>query len=76
MEGGPSIFAEPNEIADRYKKALSGYLADLQAGLLEASRRLPPCVTIDENYPEQVLDLLLGRRGAHSKGCEMSFLQP
>ncbi len=26
MEGGPAIFAEPNEIADRYHKALRGYL--------------------------------------------------
>ena len=26
MEGGPALFAEPNEIADRYHKALGGYL--------------------------------------------------
>ena len=26
MEGGPSVFAEPNEIAERYHKALAVYL--------------------------------------------------
>ena len=30
MEGGPAIFAEPNEIADRYKKAMTGYLDDVR----------------------------------------------
>src|SRR5258708_8193367 len=30
MEGGPSIFAEPNDIADRYHKALQTYLTALR----------------------------------------------
>jgi uncharacterized protein (DUF58 family) len=35
MEGGPSVFAEPTEIADRYQKALQNYLADLKQTVLE-----------------------------------------
>ena len=42
MEGGPAIFAEPNEIADRYHKALGGYLDALAAGRARVGRRLPP----------------------------------
>ena len=37
MEGGPAIFAEPNEIADRYHKALGGYLDGLQQVVLESA---------------------------------------
>ncbi len=42
MEGGPSIFAEPNEIADRYHKAMGGYLERVAAGRERVRRRLPP----------------------------------
>ena len=42
MEGGPSIFAEPNEIADRYHKALGGYLDGAAAGRARVGRRLSP----------------------------------
>src|SRR5438309_1006293 len=31
MEGGPAIFAEPNDIADRYHKVLQAYLNGLRA---------------------------------------------
>jgi uncharacterized protein (DUF58 family) len=65
MEGGPSIFAEPNEIADRYKKALSGYLTDLQQVVLESAVNYHR-VTIDENFEQVLIRFLVGR--AHSKG--------
>jgi uncharacterized protein (DUF58 family) len=60
MEGGPSIFAEPNEIADRYHKAVSGYLEGLQQVVLESAvdyRR----VTLDENYEQVLIRFLVGR---------------
>ena len=44
MEGGPSIFAEPSEIAERYQKAISGYLDGVLAGRAGIGRRLPPGV--------------------------------
>ena len=65
MEGGPSIFAEPNEIADRYKKALSGYLTDLQQVVLEAAVDYHR-VTIDENFEQVLVRFLVGR--VRSKG--------
>src|SRR5438045_2892895 len=37
MEGGPSIFAEPNDIADRYHQALESYLAGLREVVLESA---------------------------------------
>ena len=37
MEGGPAIFAEPNDIADRYHKALETYLAGLREVVLESA---------------------------------------
>ena len=49
MEGGPSIFAEPNEIADRYHKAISRLSRrDLQQVVLESAVDYHR-VTIDEN---------------------------
>src|SRR5207244_1436479 len=35
MEGGPAIFAEPNDISDRYHKALQTYLRGLRGVVLE-----------------------------------------
>jgi hypothetical protein len=63
LEGGPSIFAEPNEIADRYHKAVSGYLEGLQQVVLESGvdyRR----VTLDENYEQVLIRFLVGRTRA------------
>jgi hypothetical protein len=65
MEGGPSIFAEPNEIADRYQKALGTYLADLQQVVLEAAVDYHR-VTIDENFEQVLVRFLVGR--TRSKG--------
>src|SRR5271167_4187870 len=37
MEGGAAIFADPNEIADRYHRALNTYLTDLRRVVLESA---------------------------------------
>src|SRR3989440_10887865 len=37
MEGGPAVFAEPNEIADRYRRAVQLYLDGLRAVVLESA---------------------------------------
>src|SRR5262245_44086723 len=37
MEGGPAVFAEPNEIYERYQKALGGYLDGLHQVVLESA---------------------------------------
>jgi len=65
MEGGPAIFAEPSEIAERYKKALGGYLEDLRAAVLESAidyRR----VGLDEGYEKVLMGFLADR--ARTKG--------
>jgi uncharacterized protein (DUF58 family) len=60
MEGGPSIFAEPNEIAERYLKAVGGYLEALQQVVLESAVDYHR-VTIDEDYEQVLLRFLVGR---------------
>src|SRR5207245_9144932 len=37
MEGGPAIFAEPSDIADRYHLAMQQYLAGLKEVVLESA---------------------------------------
>jgi uncharacterized protein (DUF58 family) len=66
MEGGPAIFAEPNEIADRYLKALDQYLVDLKQVVLESAVDYHR-VTIDEDYEQVLMRFLIGR--ARSKGA-------
>ena len=60
MEGGPSIFAEPNEIAERYHKAISGYLEALHAVVLESAIDYHK-VSIDEDYEQVLMRFLIGR---------------
>jgi uncharacterized protein (DUF58 family) len=60
MEGGPSIFAEPNDIIDRYQKALEEYLADMKQISLEAAIDYHR-VRLDDDY-EQVLSRFLVQR--------------
>ncbi|MGQ0635865.1 MAG: DUF58 domain-containing protein [Planctomycetaceae bacterium] len=60
MEGGPAVFAEPNEIADRYQRALAQYFADLRQVVLESAvdyQRVP----LDENYERVLTRFLIGR---------------
>jgi len=66
MEGGPSVFAEPNEIADRYHKALEHYLNELKQLVLESAIDYHR-VSIDEDYEKAMMRFLVGRtrtRGA------------
>jgi uncharacterized protein (DUF58 family) len=63
MEGGPSIFAEPNEIAERYHKAVSTYLADLHQVVLESAVDYHR-VTLDEDYEQVLIRFLVGRTRA------------
>ncbi len=60
MEGGTAIFAEPNEIFDRYQKALSTYFESLQEMLLESAVDYHR-VSIDEDYEQVLLRFLVGR---------------
>lgn len=60
MEGGPAIFAEPNDIADRYHKALETYLAELRAVVLESAVDYH-AVTPDEDYEQVLARFLVGR---------------
>jgi uncharacterized protein (DUF58 family) len=60
MEGGPAIFAEPNDIADRYHKAMDMYLESLRAIVLESAvdfHRVSP----DQNYEHVLTRFLVGR---------------
>jgi hypothetical protein len=66
MEGGPSVFAEPNEIADRYHKALGLYLDSLGRLVLESAVDYHR-ISIDEDYENVLRRFLVGRtrqRGA------------
>ncbi len=60
LEGGPSIFAEPNEIVDRYQSALGGYLLGLKRVVLESAVDYHR-VSIDENYEGVLMRFLVGR---------------
>lgn len=60
MEGGPSIFAEPSDIAERYDKALQQYLADLRQVVLESAVDYQR-IQIDEDYEQVLLQFLIRR---------------
>jgi uncharacterized protein (DUF58 family) len=60
MEGGPSVFAEPNDIADRYHKALELHLKDLRALTLELAIDYHR-VRLDEDYEKVLMRFLAGR---------------
>ena len=63
MEGGPAVFAEPNEIAERYHKALGGYLDGLRQVVLESAVDYHR-VTLDEDYEQVLIRFLVGRTRA------------
>ena len=65
MEGGPAIFAEPNEIADRYHKAVDAYLEGLKDVMRESAVDYHR-VGLDEEYEQVLLRFLVGRM--HSRG--------
>ncbi len=66
MEGGPAIFAEPNEIAERYQRALGEHLAGVARLVLESAVDYHR-VVIDED-PERVLTRFLVRRASARGG--------
>jgi uncharacterized protein (DUF58 family) len=65
MEGGTSIFADPTEIADRYHRALNGYLTELRRVVLESAVDYHR-VLLDESYERVLTRFLIGR--AHGRG--------
>jgi len=67
MEGGPSIFAEPSEIADRYHKALQIYL-DRITEVVRGSAVDYHRISIDEDYEQALIRFLVGRARA-AKGA-------
>jgi uncharacterized protein (DUF58 family) len=55
MEGGPAIFAEPNDIADRYHRAVETYLGALRDVVLESA------VDFHQVSPADDYEQVLGR---------------
>ena len=67
MEGGPALFAEPTEIAERYHKALDGYLEAIRQVMLESAVDYHR-VSLDEDYEQVLIRFLVGRaRGRTSR---------
>ena len=60
MEGGPSLFADPNDIAARYHKALGAYLIALKALNLELAIDYHR-VSLDEDYEKVLMQFLIAR---------------
>lgn len=60
MEGGAAIFAEPNEIYDRYQQALQAYLDHLRRVVRESAVDFHQ-VSIDEDYEQVLMRFLVGR---------------
>ncbi len=60
MEGGPAVFAEPNEIADRYHKAMKTYLDELRQIVLESAVDFHQ-VQLDQDYEQVLTRFLIGR---------------
>lgn len=60
LEGGPAIFAEPNEIADRYHRALNEYFAELKQVVLESGMDHQP-IRLDEHYEKVLVRFLVSR---------------
>lgn len=63
MEGGPAVFAEPSDIADRYQKALQTYLEEMKAVTLAAEVDYHR-VGIDEDFEKVLLRFLAARARA------------
>jgi uncharacterized protein (DUF58 family) len=60
MEGGTAIFAEPNEIADRYQTALARYLTALKQAAIETAVDYHS-VMISDSYEQTLIKFLVGR---------------
>ena len=60
LEGGIAIFAEPNEIAQRYHQALERYLNDLKQATVTTGVDYH-CLRIDQPYHTGLANFLVGR---------------
>jgi uncharacterized protein (DUF58 family) len=60
MEGGTAVFAEPNEIADRYHTAIGRYLREMKQASRETAVDYHR-VSIDEGYEKTLTRFLVGR---------------
>jgi uncharacterized protein (DUF58 family) len=60
MEGGPAIFAEPNDISARYHRALQEYQQALKQAVLESAIDYHR-VLLDESYEQALMRFLIGR---------------
>jgi uncharacterized protein (DUF58 family) len=65
MEGGPAVFAESNDIADRYHTALGRYLEAVHQAAIETAVDYHR-VRIDADYEQVLLNFLIGRTRAGS----------
>jgi uncharacterized protein (DUF58 family) len=60
MEGGPAIFAEPSEIADRYQKVLKQYLVDVKKIVSESAVDYHR-INTETPYDQTLMRFLVGR---------------
>jgi uncharacterized protein (DUF58 family) len=65
MEGGSAIFADPNDIADRYHTALGNYLRGLRQAVIESAVDYHRVMT-NSDYEQVLLNFLIGRTRAGS----------
>jgi len=60
MEGGPALFADPSEVAERYHRVLQQYLADFRRVVVETAVDYHR-ISIDEAYQQPLMRFLVGR---------------
>ena len=65
VEGGAAVFAEPNDIADRYHRALTRYLEGVRQATIETAVDYHR-VNISDGYEQTLLNFLIGRTRAGS----------
>jgi uncharacterized protein (DUF58 family) len=66
MEGGGAVFADPVEIADRYHRAMNGYLAAVRGVMLESAVDYHRVLT-DAGFEPPLARFLVGRAAARGK---------
>lgn len=72
MEGEEHVFADPDDVADRYHSALADYLRDVKTMMLETGVDYHRSV-IDEDYEQILSQFLIGRtKGKSSLGGKAS----
>jgi hypothetical protein len=66
MEGGGAVFADPVEIADRYHRAMNGYLAAVRGVMLESAVDYHRVLT-DAGFEPPLARFLVGRAAARGQ---------